>query len=61
MVKNIISDNKVKDAEYKQNGFRANTPLMETKISKSADGKYIIHKVIITTIKPTAYYKAVAD
>ena len=34
-------------------------PLIETKISKSKDGKYLLHKTVITTIRPLAYYEAV--
>ncbi len=36
-------------------------PLVEAKITKSKDGKYMIHKTIITHIKPVEYYKAVMD
>ncbi len=36
-------------------------PLVEAKITRSKDGKYMIHKTIITHIKPTEYYKAVMD
>jgi hypothetical protein len=36
-------------------------PIIRNTIRKSKDGKYLIHKVIITTIKPMAYYKAIMD
>ncbi len=36
-------------------------PLMETRISKSKDGKYVIHKTIITTIRHVEYYKKVLE
>ena len=36
-------------------------PLIETKMSKSKDGRLVIHKTIITDIKPTEYYKAVME
>ena len=36
---------------------RTRTPIVETKISKSKDGKWIIFKVIITEIKPINYIK----
>ncbi|NJL43901.1 MAG: hypothetical protein HC945_01070 [Nitrosarchaeum sp.] len=36
-------------------------PLIEANISKSKDGKYLIHKTVITTIRPMAYYKAIAE
>lgn len=38
---------------------KRNVPLIETHISKSKDGKYIIHKTVITDIKPVAYYEKV--
>ena len=34
----------------------ANGPIVETQISKSKDGKWIIHKTIITDIKSVNYY-----
>lgn len=36
-------------------------PLIETKMVKSKDGKLLIHKTIITDIKPTEYYKVIID
>jgi hypothetical protein len=36
-------------------------PLIESFISKSKDGRYIIQRTIITNIKPSAYYKAVLE
>lgn len=36
-------------------------PLVEAKVTKSKDGKYMVHKTIITHIKPVEYYKAVMD
>jgi hypothetical protein len=38
---------------------KRNVPMIETHISKSKDGKYIIHKTVITDIKPVAYYEKV--
>ncbi len=35
-------------------------PLIETKFRKSKDGKYIVHKTTITTIRPTAYFEKIA-
>ena len=32
-------------------------PIVESVISKSEDGKWLIHKTIITDIKPTGYYE----
>jgi len=34
-------------------------PLIDNKIYKSKDGKYIINEVRIKTIKPTSYYEAI--
>jgi hypothetical protein len=34
-------------------------PILETQISKSEDGKWIIHKTIITDIKPVSYFEKV--
>ena len=36
-------------------------PIIKNIIRKSKDGRYLIHKVIITTIRPMAYYKAIMD
>lgn len=34
-------------------------PIVETKINRSKDGKWIIHRTIITDIKPVGYYRQV--
>lgn len=34
-------------------------PLIESFVTKSKDGKYLIQRTVITNIKPVAYYKAV--
>lgn len=34
-------------------------PVLETSISKSEDGKWLIHKTIITDIKPVSYFEKV--
>lgn len=36
-------------------------PFIETKVSKSRDGRYLIHRTVITHVRPVAYYKAVLD
>ena len=36
-------------------------PVVETALSKSKDGKWIIHKTIITDIKPASYYEKVVS
>ena len=40
---------------------KLNTPNMEVQVSMSNDGKWYIHKTIITSIKPVAYIKKVLD
>ncbi len=34
-------------------------PLIKNKISRSKDGRFLIHKTEIVHIKPSAYYEAV--
>ena len=34
-------------------------PIIETYINLSKDGKYVIHKTVITDIKPVTYYEKV--
>lgn len=34
-------------------------PLIKNKVSKSKDGRFLIHRTEIIHIKPTAYYEAV--
>ncbi len=36
-------------------------PVIETRISKSEDGKWILHKTIITDIKSVNYYDKVFE
>ncbi|MBT5424311.1 hypothetical protein HOK76_07475 [archaeon] len=43
------------------NEFEQNRPIVESKVMKSKDGRYIIHKTVITDIKPINYYKKVFD
>jgi hypothetical protein len=31
-------------------------PIVETKLAKSKNGRYVIHRTIITDIKPLKYY-----
>ncbi|MBU0470575.1 MAG: hypothetical protein KJ984_03810 [Nanoarchaeota archaeon] len=45
--------------ENKNEQIGQNKPIVETHIGKSKDGKYIIHKTIITDIKPVKYYEVV--
>lgn len=34
-------------------------PIIKTKVTKSKDGRYLIHKTEIVYIKPMAYYEAI--
>jgi hypothetical protein len=36
-------------------------PTIETIVRKSKDGHYIIHKTVITSIRPVEYYMAVLE
>jgi len=36
-------------------------PNIESKYEKSKDGKFIIHRTIITTIRPVAYFEKVIE
>ena len=38
-----------------------NMPIVESKVLKSKDGKFVIHKTIITDIKAVKYYEAVLE
>lgn len=48
-----ISDTKLKQL--------VKMPIVETKINTSKDGKYIVHKTMITDIKPKEYYSKVLE
>lgn len=34
-------------------------PIIETKITRSKDGRYLMHKTTMTTIRPMSYYEAI--
>lgn len=36
-------------------------PLIDSRVLKSKDGKFLVHKTTITHIKPVQYYQAVLD
>ncbi|MGM5484088.1 MAG: hypothetical protein ACQER9_04200 [Nanobdellota archaeon] len=36
-------------------------PYISTQVFKSKDGKYLINRTVITSIKPVNYYKAIID
>ena len=44
-----------------QNQYEKRGPEVETAILKSKDGRYIIHRTIITDIKPVKYYEKVLE
>ena len=48
--------NKPQEQTYGQN-----RPILETQITKSKDGRYIIHKTVITDIKPVKYFQKVLE
>jgi hypothetical protein len=45
----------------KREEYLKKMPYIETKIEKSKDGKYVIHKTIITHVRPVNYYQAILD
>jgi hypothetical protein len=47
----ILSDQKIEQLSKQ--------PIIESQVSKSEDGKWLIHKTIITDIKPVAYFEKV--
>ena len=38
-----------------------NQPVVETRVLKSKDGKYLLHKTIITDIRPMQYFEKVME
>ncbi len=36
-------------------------PIVEARVFKSKNGKFLVHKTIITDIKPLEYYNAVVE
>lgn len=51
----------MKEQNPKPNEITQNKPILETHITKSKDGKYIIHKTVITDIKPVKYYEKIME
>lgn len=47
--------------ENKNEQMGQNKPIVESHIGKSKDGKYVIHRTIITDIKPVKYYEKVME
>ncbi len=38
-----------------------NMPLIESKVFKTPDERYIVHRTIISQVKPVEYYRAVLE
>ncbi|MFH1408637.1 MAG: hypothetical protein ABIH34_01910 [Nanoarchaeota archaeon] len=36
-------------------------PLIESKVFKTPDNKYIVHRTIISQVKPVEYFQAIID
>ncbi len=45
----------------KKKEFEEKPPILESSYRKSKDGKYLIHRVTITTIKPVKYVEKVLE
>jgi len=48
-----LSEKKIEELEKQ--------PIVETKIGKSLDGRWVIHKTVITDIKPVSYMEKVME
>jgi len=48
-----LSDNKIKQLN--------DMPIIESNVMKSEDGKWMIQKTTITTIKPVSYFEKIMD
>ncbi|RJQ17628.1 hypothetical protein C4573_01460 [Candidatus Woesearchaeota archaeon] len=49
------------DLSDKRQDMLRKMPQIESAVHKSKDGKFIIHKTTITSIKPANYYQAVLE
>jgi hypothetical protein len=49
----------VKTMETTEEVKQKRAPIIESLVSRSQDGKWIIHKTVITDIKAVGYYEAV--
>ena len=45
--------------DQQEKKYHNDLPIIESFISKSKDGKKLIHRTVITHIKPVAYYEAI--
>ena len=50
-----------KEETKQEKTFEERHPILDTSISKSKDGKWIIHKTTITDIKSANYYEKVLE
>lgn len=57
----VISMDELNELPEKRLKQLANMPLIESRITLSKDGKYVIHKTTITDIKPMSYYEKVFE
>ena len=56
-----MTDKKQKEASLSNTKIEqlAKQPIIESYVSKSEDGKWLIHKTIVTDIKPVSYFEKV--
>jgi len=47
------------DEPPQRNLYSEDTPQLESTVTLSKNGRYLIHRTIITHIKPSAYYEAI--
>jgi len=38
-----------------------NMPLIESKVFKTPDNRYMVHRTILSQVKPVEYYKAILE
>ncbi len=50
-----------KQETQESKGFEKNQPIIETSINLSKDKKFVIHRTVITDIKPKTYYEKVME
>ena len=43
--------------EQKKKEYKNSTPIMESAVTRSRDGKWVICKTTITTIRPAQYFE----
>ena len=50
-----------KNENNNENKRRPNVPKIETFVQRSKDGQYILHRTVITDIRPVLYYEKVLE